>query len=115
MIVFDVEKYKEDNGDLLHVVIDKDGNIINCGERYLNWLVNKLASEYNISVDMVASICPYTHPIQSTLWLCDTVGVVIVDNKSILYTHLTQHQIEALQVLKENDLYLGDIPYDRCN
>ena len=106
---------KRKSTSALHIMINRDGEILESSQNYLSDLVEFCCKKFNMSIDMVREICPYKNPINAVLWLCDIAEVCLVDDTSILASSVSEGQIRTLQALKLSGEFQGDIPYSSCN
>lgn len=64
----------------------------------------------NVTREELNAMCPQEYYYDFITWLCKMSGACAVWERFIQADKLTEGQIKALQALKDNGLYLGEIP-----
>lgn len=108
------EKFKH-NKSSFEAIILNDGTVIDANGDYFSELVDMISKKYSISAKMVAEICPYSHPMEVMGWLCIIADALCINSDSIFMFSVSEAQIKSIKHLKDEGLYVGEVPYSRCN
>lgn len=107
---FDIEQHKKTFIHYLEVVIDENGKIMYAVPSHQEKMISLACEKMNIAREELNAMCPQEYYFDFMDWLCKTSGACAVWEKFIQCGKLSEQQIRALQILKENGLYLGEIP-----
>lgn len=107
---FDIEQHKKAFIHYLEVVIDESGKIMYAVPSHQEKLISLACEKMNITREELNAMCQQEYYFDFMAWLCKISGACAVWENFIQCYKLTEQQIEALQMLKENGLYLGEIP-----
>lgn len=107
---FDIEQHKKTFIHYLEVVIDESGKIMYAVPSHQEKQIALACEKLNVTREELNAMCPQEYYFDLMTWLCKMSGACAVWEKFIQADKLTEKQIMALQMLKENGLYLGEIP-----
>lgn len=107
---FSIEQHKKTFIHYLEVVIDKTGKIMYAVPSHQEKLISLACEKLNIAREELNAMCPQEYYSDFMTRLCKMSGACAVWEKFIQADKLTEQQIKALQMLKENGLYLGETP-----
>lgn len=107
---FNIEQHKKTFIHYLEVVIDENGKIMYAAPSHQEKLIAIACKKLSVTREELNSMCPQEYYFYFMTWLCKMSGACAVWEKFIECDKLTGQQIRALQILKENGLYLGEIP-----
>lgn len=107
---FDIEQHKKTFIHYLEVVIDENGKIMYTVPSHQEKQIALVCEKLNVTREELNAMCPQEYYFDFMTWLCKMSGDCAVWEKFIQADKLTEQQIKALQMLKENGLYLGEIP-----
>lgn len=107
---FDIEQHKKTFIHYLEVVIDESGKIMYAVPSHQEKQISLAREKLNITREELNAMRPREYYFDFVDWLCKVSGACAVWENFIQYDKLTERQIRALQMLKENGLYLGKIP-----
>lgn len=107
---FDIEQHKKTFIHYLEVVIDESGKIMYTVPSHQEKLISIACEKLNVTREELNAMCPQEYYCDFMTWLCRMSGACAVWEKFIQADKLTEKQIMALQMLKENGLYLWEIP-----
>lgn len=106
---FDIEQHKKTFIHYLEIVIDENGKIMYAIPSHQEKLINLACEKLNVTREGLNAMYSNEYYFDLITWLCEMSGACAVWEKFIQYDKLTEQQIKALQMLKENGLYLGEI------
>ena len=109
--LLEFEKTKSEFG----VIILSDGTVIDAEGDYLSTLLTIISDKYSLPLDMVVDMCPHSTPMQIILWLCVTADAICVNSTGILMHAISESQLDAIIRLKDEGIYIGEVPYSKCN
>lgn len=104
---FDIEQHKKTFVHYLEVVIDESGKIMYAVPSHQEKLIALGCEKLNVTREELNAMCPQEYYFDFMTWICKISGACAVWEKFIQANKLNEQQIEALQVLKDNGLYLG--------
>lgn len=107
---FSAELHKKTFIHYLEVVIDENGNIMYAVPSHQEKQIALACKKLNITREELSAMCPQEYYCDFMTWLCKVSGACAVWENFIQCDKPTEHHIKALQMLKENGLYLGEIP-----
>lgn len=107
---FDIEQHKKTFIHYLEVVIDENGKIMYAVPSHQEKLIAISCEKLNVTREELNAMCPQEYYFGFMPWLCKMSGACAVWDNFIKRDKLTKQQIRALQMLKDNGLYLGQIP-----
>lgn len=107
---FDIDQHRKTFIHYLEVVIDENGKIIYAVPSHQEKLISLSCEKMNITREELNAMCPQEYYFDFMTWLCKVSGACAVWDNFIQCDKLAEQQIRALQMLKENGLYLGEIP-----
>lgn len=107
---FDIEQHKKTFIHYLEVVIDENGKIMYAVPSHQEKMISLACEKLNVTREELNSMCPQEYYFDLMTWLCKMSGACAVWERFIQVDKLTEQQIKALQMLKDNGLYLGEIP-----
>lgn len=107
---FDAEQHEKTFIHYLEVVIDENGKIMYAVPSHQEMLIKLACEKLNVTREELNAMCPQEYYFDLMTWLCKVSGACAVWENFIQYDSLTEQQIRALQMLKENGLYLEEIP-----
>lgn len=107
---FDIEQHEKTFTHYLEVVIDESGKIMYAVPSHQEKMISLACEKPNVTREELNAMCPQDHYFDFMAWLCKISGTCAVWENFIQYDNLTEQQIMALQMLKDNGLYLGQIP-----
>lgn len=107
---FDIEQHKKTFIHYLEVVIDENGKIMYAVPSHQEKLISLVYEKLNITREELNAMCPQEYYCDFMDWLCKMSGACAVWENFVKADNLNEQQIKALQMLKENGLYLGKIP-----
>ena len=107
---FDIDQHKKTFIHYLEVVIDENGKIMYAVLSHQEKLISLACEKPNVTREELNAMCPQEYYYDFTDWLCKMSGACAVWENFIQCDNPTKPQIRALQMLKENGLYLGEIP-----
>lgn len=107
---FDLEQHKKTFIHYLEVVIDENGKIMYAVPSHQEKMISLSRDKLNVTREELNAMCPQEYYFDFMTWLCKISGACAVWEKFVQCDKLTEQQIRALQMLKENGLYLGEIP-----
>ena len=105
---FDIEQRSETFIHYLEAVIDENGKIMYAIPSHQEKLISLACEKLNVTREELNAMCPQEYYCDFMDWLCKMSGSCA--ENFIRCDKLTEQQIKALQMLKENGLYLGEIP-----
>lgn len=107
---FDIAQHKKTFIHYLEVVIDENGKIMYAVPSHQEKLISLACEKLNVTREELNAMCPQEYYCDFMIWLCKMSGSCAVWEKFIKFDKLTEQQIRALRMLKDNGLYLGEIP-----
>lgn len=107
---FDIEQHKKTFIHYLEVVIDENRKIMYAVPSHQEKLISLAREKLNVTMEELNAMCPQEYYCDFMTWPCKMSGACAVWENFIQCDKLTEKQIMALQMLKENGLYLGEIP-----
>lgn len=108
---FDIEKHKKTYMHYLEVVIEENGKIMYAIPSHQEKLIFIACEKLNITREELKVMCPHEYYFDFMTWLCKMSDSCAVWENFIQADKMTNNQIKALQMLKDNGLYFGKIPY----
>lgn len=111
---FNIEQHKKTFNHYLEIVIDENGNIMYAVPSHQEKLISLACKKLNITREELNAMCPREYYCDFMIWLCKVSGACAVWDNFIEADKLTEQQISALKMLKDNGLYLGEME-DRKN
>ena len=105
---FDIETHKRTFINYLEVVIDKDGTIMYATPSHQQKMIEIYKNQEDLTEDEVWDRIPKNDDVIE--WLNDKTGVIAVWN-DFYYPNgkANAAQLNQLQILKDNDLYNGEV------
>ena len=107
---FDIEQHKKTFIHYLEVVIDENGKIMYAVPSHQEKLIALACEKMNVTREELNAMCPQEYYFDLMTWLCKMSGACAVWEKFIQCDKLIEWQIMALRMLKNNGLYLGEVP-----
>lgn len=107
---FDIVQHKKTFIYYPEVVIDENGKIMYAVPSHQEKMISLACERLNVTRKELNAMCLQEYCCDFMDWLCKISGVCAVWENFIQRDKLTEQQIRALQMLKENGLYLGEIP-----
>ena len=107
---FDIEQHKKTFIHYLEVVIDENGKIMYAVPSHQEMLIKLACEKLNVTRGELIAMCPQEYYFDFMTWICKVSGACAVWENFVQCDKLTERQIMALQNLKDNGLYLGEIP-----
>lgn len=107
---FDIEQHKKTFIHYLEVVIDENGKIMYAVPSHQEKQIVLACEKLNVTREELNATCPQEYYFDIMTWFCKMSGTCAVWERFIKANKLTQQQIKTLQMLKDNELYLGEIP-----
>lgn len=107
---FDIEQHKKTFIHYLEVVIDESGKIMYAVPSHQEKLIAIACKKLSVTREELNSMCPQEYYFDFMTWLFKMSGACAVWENFIECDKLTEQQIRTLQMLKDNGLYLGEIP-----
>lgn len=107
---FDIDQHKKTFIHYLEVVIDESGKIMYAIPSHQEKMISLAYEKLNVTREELNAMCPQEYYYDFMTWLCKMSGSCAVWENFIQHNKMTEQQIRALQMLKENGLYLGEIP-----
>lgn len=107
---FDVELHKKTFIHYLEVVIDENGKIMYAVPSHQEKIIKIACEKLNITRDRLNEMCPEEYYFEFMTWLSRMSGACAVWENQVMGDKFTGEQIKALQMLKNDGLYLGEIP-----
>lgn len=104
---FDIEQHKKTFTHYLEVVIDESGKIMYAVPSHQEKMISLACEKLNVTREELNAMCPKEYYCDFMTWICKMSGACAVWENFIVCDKLTEQQIKALQMLKENGLYLG--------
>lgn len=111
---FEIEQNKKTFIHYLEVVIDESGKIMYAVPSHQEKMIAIACEKLNATREELNSMCPQEYYCDFMDWLCKMSGACAVWEKFVRCDKMTKQQIMALQTLKDNGLYLGEIPKEAC-
>lgn len=106
---FDIGQHKKTYTHYLEVVIDESGKIMYAVPSHQEKMISLAREKLNVTREELNAMCPQEYYFDFMVWLCKISGACAVWEKFIQADKMNEQQIKALQVLKDNGLYLGEI------
>lgn len=107
---FDIEQHKKTFIHYLEVVIDENGKIMYTVPSHQEKQITLACKKLNVTREELNAMCPQEYYFDIMTWFCKMSSTCAVWERFIKADKLTQQQIKTLQMLKDNELYLGEIP-----
>lgn len=107
---FDIDQHKKTFTHYLEVVIDESGKIMYAVPSHQEKMIALACKKLNVTREELNAMCPQEYYFDFMDWLCKMSGACAVWENFIQCDKLTEQQIKALQMLKDNGLYLGEVP-----
>ena len=107
---FDIEQHKKTFIHYLEVIIDENGKIMYAVPSHQEKMISLACEKLNVTRKELNSMCPKEYYFDFMTWLCKMSGACAVWENFIQFGKLTEQQIRTLEILKDNGLYLGEIP-----
>lgn len=107
---FDIDQHKKTFIHYLKVVIDENGKIMYAVPSHQEKLISLACERLNVTREKLNAMCPQEYYFDFMTWLYKISGACAVWEKFVRCDKLIKQQIMALQTLKDNELYLGQIP-----
>lgn len=107
---FDIETHKQVFIDYLEVIIDEDGVVHYAVPSHQEWLIEKSLEKLGINREDLYDECPDEYCLDIMTWLTEVTKCVSVWNDRYIGDP-NNKQIKTLHMLKENNVYRGNIPY----
>lgn len=107
---FNIEQHKKNFIHYLEVAIDENGKIMYAVPSHQEMMIKLACEKLNVTKEELNAMCPQEYHFDFMTWLCKVSGACAVWERFIKADRLTEQQIKELQMLKDNGLYLGEIP-----
>lgn len=107
---FDVRKHKETFVNYLEVVICEDGKIMYANPSHQEALISLACKKLSLTRNELFAKCPQEYYFDFITWLCMESGACSVWDRFVMGDKFTEKQIAALEMLKREGVYKGDIP-----
>lgn len=107
---FNIGQHKKTFIHYLEVVIDENGKIMYAVPSHQEKMISLACEKLNVTREELNVMCPQEYYFGFVDWLYKISGAFAVWENFIQCDKLAEQQIRALQMLKENGLYLGEIP-----
>lgn len=107
---FDIDQHKKTFIHYLEVVIDENGKIMYAVPSHQEKMISLSRDKLNVTREELNAMCPQEYYFDFMTWLCKISGACAVWENFVQCDKLTEWQIRALRMLKDNGLYLGEIP-----
>lgn len=107
---FDIEQHKKTFIHYLEVVIDENGRIMYAVPSHQEKLIALACEKLNVTREELNAMCPQEYYFDFMTWLCKMSGACAVWENQVMRDKFTAEQIKALKRLKDEGLYLGEIP-----
>lgn len=107
---FNIEQHKKTFIHYLEVVIDENGKIMYAVPSHQEKMISLACEKLNVTREELNAMCQQEYYFDFMTWLCKISGACAVWENFVQCDKLTAKQIRTLQMLKENGLYLGEIP-----
>lgn len=107
---FNAELHKQTFIHYLEVIIDENGKIMYAVPSHQEKMIKIACENLNVTRDKMNEMCPREYYFDLMTWLSKVSGACAVWENQVIGDKFTAEQIESLQILKDNGLYLGEIP-----
>lgn len=106
---FNAEQHKKIFTHYLEVVIDENGKIMYAVPSHREMMIKLACEKLNVTREELNAMCPQEYYFDFMTWLCKISGACAVW-EGFIVDRLVEQQIKALRMLKDNGMYLGQIP-----
>lgn len=107
---FSIERHKQTFIHYLEIIIDKNGKVMYAVPSHQEKMIKLACKKLNITRDKLNEMCPEEYYCDFMVWLSMVSGTCAVWENQVIGDKFTAEQIKALQMLKNEGLYLGEIP-----
>ena len=107
---FDVETHKKYVRNSLEVMLGPDGTVHYAVPSHQEFLIEKVKERHHWSQEQLMDACPPEYYFNFLTWLIMESGGYVPVWEKFVYGPVNQLQHDALQQLKREKLYLGNIP-----
>lgn len=107
---FDADKHKETYTHYLEVIIDTDGKIMYAVPSHQEKMIALSCEKLSVSRNELNAMCPKEYYGDFMTWLSMISGAIAVWENFTMGYKYTDAQIKALEMLKREGLYLGEMP-----
>ncbi len=107
---FNIEQHKQTFIHYLEVIIDENGKIMYAVPSHQEKMIKLACEKLNVTRDKLNEMCPDEYYFDLMTWLSKVGGACAVWENQVMGDKFTAEQIKALQMLKDEGLYLGEIP-----
>ncbi len=107
---FSVEQHKQTFIHYLEVIINKDGKIMYAVPSHQEKMIRLACEKLNVTREQLNELCSKEYYFDLMTWLSKISGACAVWENQIMGDKFSEEQIRALQVLKDEGLYLGAMP-----
>lgn len=107
---FDMEKHKQTFIHYLEVVIDENGKIMYAVPSHQEKMICLACKKLGITREKLNEMCPEEYYFDFMEWLSMVSGACAVWENFAVGNKFTKEQINTLEDLKSEGLYLGEIP-----
>ena len=107
---FNPELHKQTFIHYLEVIIDENGKIMYAVPSHQEKMIKLACERLNVTRAKLNEMCPEEYYFDLMTWLSKVSGACEVWENQVIGDKFTPRQIKALQMLKNEGLYLGEIP-----
>ena len=107
---FDPKLHKQTFTHYLKVIIDENEKIMYAVPSHQEKVIKLACEKLNVTREQLNEMCPEEYYFDFMTWLSKLSGACAVWENQVMGDKLTEEQIKALQMLKNEGLYLGEIP-----
>lgn len=106
---FDPKLHKQTFIHYLEVIIDENGKIMYAVPSHQEKMIKLVCEKLNVTREKLYEMCPEEYYFDLMTWLSRISGNCAVWENQVIGDKFTAEQIKALQMLKNEGLYLGEI------
>lgn len=106
---FNLKLHKQTFVHYLEVIIDENGKIMYAVPSHQEKMIKIACENLNVTREQLNEMCPEEYYFEFMTWLSKVSGACAVWENQVMGDKFTEEQINALQILKNEGLYLGEI------
>lgn len=107
---FNPKLHKQTFIHYLEVIIDENGKIMYAVPSHQEKMIKLACEKLNVTREKLNEMCPEEYYFDFMTWLSKVSGACAVWENQAMGDKFTGEQIKALKMLKNDGLYLGEIP-----
>ena len=107
---FNPKLHKQTFIHYLEVIIDENGKIMYAVPSHQEKMIKLACEKLNVAREQLNEMCPEEYYFDFMTWLSSVSGACAVWENQVMGGKFSEEQIKALEMLKNEGLYSGEIP-----